>query len=172
MSAALYGAIILLPLYYQLIRGLAPIDTGLLLAPTGLGVALISRFSSRLSARLGPGLVILLGVTGTLAASLPMTQINATTSYYLISVTMFVRGLGIGVIFGPGFEVAFLDLRDHEISDASPQLNLLQLVAGSTGMAVLAVVLQRPARTQEPPTRRPPGTDFGLPTGRQRRSPP
>jgi hypothetical protein len=56
---------------------------------------------------------------------------------------MFIRGMGVGFAFMPAFTAAFASLEPHELSDATPQLNVLQRVGGSIGTAVLAVVLQR-----------------------------
>ena len=56
---------------------------------------------------------------------------------------MFIRGMGIGFAFMPAMAAAFASLDRSELSDATPQLNVLQRVGGSIGTAVLAVVLQR-----------------------------
>jgi hypothetical protein len=56
---------------------------------------------------------------------------------------MVVRGIGIGFAFVPAMAAAFAALRPEELSDATPQMNVLQRVGGSIGTALLAVVLQR-----------------------------
>ena len=56
---------------------------------------------------------------------------------------MFVRGMGAGLAFMPAMTAAFASLDRSELSDATPQMNVLQRVGGSIGTAVLAVVLQR-----------------------------
>ncbi len=56
---------------------------------------------------------------------------------------MLLRGAGIGFAFMPAMTAAFASLHRSELSDATPQLNVLQRVGGSIGTAVLAVVLQR-----------------------------
>ncbi len=55
----------------------------------------------------------------------------------------------------PAMAAAFASLQRSELSDATPQLNVLQRVGGSIGTAVLAVVLQRGAE-RRPHARRPP----------------
>ena len=70
-------------------------------------------------------------------------MIGAHTSVLYLSVAMFVRGMGIGFAFMPAMAAAFAALDRSELSDATPQLNVLQRVGGSIGTAVLAVVLQR-----------------------------
>ena len=58
---------------------------------------------------------------------------------------LLVRGVGIGFSFVPAMTAAFASLRPEQLSDATPQLNVLQRLGGAIGTAVLAVVLQRAA---------------------------
>ena len=60
-----------------------------------------------------------------------------------VRLAMFVRGMGVGFAFMPAMTAAFAALKRSELADAAPQLNVVQRVGGSIGTAVLAVVLQR-----------------------------
>jgi EmrB/QacA subfamily drug resistance transporter len=143
LGAALFGGLILMPLYWQQIRFESVVDTGLLTAPMGLGMALVMPFAGRLADRLGGGPLALAGIIVTTLATIPFGFIGAHTSIIGLSVAMFVRGLGVGLAFLPVMSAAFASLRPSELADATPQLNVLQRVGGSIGTAVLAVVLQR-----------------------------
>jgi EmrB/QacA subfamily drug resistance transporter len=143
LGAALFGGMILLPLYWQGIRHESVVDTGLLTAPQGLGMALVMPLAGKLSDRLGGGPLALFGVIVTTVATVPFGLIGAHTSTVWLSVAMAVRGMGIGFAFMPAMSAAFASLDRSELSDATPQLNVLQRVGGSIGTAVLAVVLQR-----------------------------
>jgi EmrB/QacA subfamily drug resistance transporter len=143
LGAALFGGMILMPLYWQQIRFENVVDTGLLTAPTGLGVALVMPLAGRLTDRVGGGPLALGGVLATTLATIPFGLIGAHTSTVFLSVAMFARGMGIGFAFLPAMAAAFAALRPSELADATPQLNMLQRVGGSIGTAALAVVLQR-----------------------------
>jgi EmrB/QacA subfamily drug resistance transporter len=143
LGAALFGGMILLPLYWQGIRHESVVDTGLLTAPQGLGMAVIMPLAGKLSDRLGGGPLALFGVILTTLATIPFGMIGAHTSILYLSVAMFVRGVGIGFAFMPAMAAAFAALDRTELAHATPQLNVLQRVGGSIGTAVLAVVLQR-----------------------------
>ena len=54
MGATLYGSMFLLPLYYQIARGQSPWQAGLLMAPQGIGAALLMRKSGTIADRAGP----------------------------------------------------------------------------------------------------------------------
>ncbi len=143
LGAALFGGMILLPLYWQNIRHESVVDTGLLTAPQGLGMALMMPIVGRLTDRLGGGPLTLFGVTLTTLATIPFGLIGAHTSIVWLSVAMLVRGMGIGFAMMPAMTAAFAALERSELADATPQLNVVQRTGGSLGTAVLAVVLQR-----------------------------
>jgi EmrB/QacA subfamily drug resistance transporter len=143
LGAALFGSMILLPLYWQGIRHESVVHTGLLTAPQGLGMAFVMPLAGKLADRFGGGPLALVGVVITAAFSVPFALIGAHTSVVWLSVAMFLRGAGIGFAFMPAMAAAFASLERPEIPHATPQLNVLQRVGGSIGTAVLAVVLQR-----------------------------
>jgi EmrB/QacA subfamily drug resistance transporter len=143
LGAALFGAMILMPLYYQQVRGESVLATGLLVGPQGLGAALAMPIAGRLTDRIGGGPLALFGVIVTTLATIPFGLIGAHTSIVSLSLWMVLRGIGIGFAFMPAMAAAFAALHPRELSDATPQMNVLQRVGGSIGTAVLAVVLQR-----------------------------
>jgi EmrB/QacA subfamily drug resistance transporter len=143
LGAALFGAMILVPLYYQQVRGESVIVTGLLVGPQGLGMLLVAPWIARMTERFGGGRVAFVGVSVLTLSSLPLAFIGANTSILFISILLLVRGVGIGLSFIPTTTVAFAALRTDQLSDATPQMNVLQRVGGAIGTAVLAVVLQR-----------------------------
>ena len=143
LGAALFGSMILLPLYWQGIRHESVVHTGLLTAPQGLGMALVMPLAGKLADRFGGGPLALLGVTVTAVATIPFGFIGAHTSIVWLSIAMLVRGMGIGFAFMPAMAAAFASLERSELPHATPQLNVLQRVGGSIGTALLAVVLQR-----------------------------
>jgi EmrB/QacA subfamily drug resistance transporter len=143
IGAALFGGMILLPLYWQTIRHEDVVVTGLLTAPQGLGAALVMPIAGKLTDRFGGGPLALFGVLLTAVATIPFALIGTHTSIVFLCIAMVVRGFGIGFAFMPAMSAAFASLDRSELSDATPQLNVLQRVGGSIGIAVLAVVLQR-----------------------------
>jgi EmrB/QacA subfamily drug resistance transporter len=145
LGAALFGAMILVPLYYQEVRHESVIVTGLLTGPQGIGMLLVMPLAGRLSDRFGGGRVALAGVSVLSLATLPLAFIGAGTSIVYLSLVLVLRGVGIGFSFMPAMTAAFASLRSEQLSDATPQLNVLQRIGGAIGTAVLAVVLQRAA---------------------------
>ena len=141
LGAAVFGAMILMPLYWQELRGFSVIKTGLLTGPQGLGMAITMPLSARLTQRYGGGPVALVGVIVTALMTIPFGLIGAHTSVATLSVAMFFRGIGMGASFMPVMTAAFAALHRSEVSHATPQLNVLNRIGGSIGTTVLAVVL-------------------------------
>jgi EmrB/QacA subfamily drug resistance transporter len=143
VGAALFGAMILVPLYYQEVRGFSVIDTGLLNGPQGIGALVAMPIAGRLTERFGGGQVALVGVCLLALSTLPFLFIGVDTSVVAISLVLVVRGVSIGLCFMPAMTAAFASMRPEQLSDATPQINVLMRLGGAIGTAVLAVVLQR-----------------------------
>ncbi len=143
LGAALFGAMILVPLYYQTVRGQNVIDTGLLNGPQGLGALIAMPIAGRLTERFGGGRIAIFGVSVLALSTVPLAFVGAHTSIVLLSAVLLVRGTSIGLSFMPAMTAAFAAMRPEQLSDATPQMNVLQRLGGAIGTAVLAVVLQR-----------------------------
>jgi len=145
LGAALFGAMILVPLYYQEVRGFDVINTGLLNGPQGIGALVAMPIAGRLTGRFGGGRIALTGVAVLSLSTIPLTLVGPHTSVVLLSFVLVVRGVSIGLSFMPAMTAAFAAVRPEQLADATPQLNVLMRLGGAIGTAILAVVLQRAA---------------------------
>jgi EmrB/QacA subfamily drug resistance transporter len=143
VGAALFGSLLLLPLYFQIGRGLSPLDAGLLMAPQGVGAALGMNRAGRLTDRIGGGPVAIAGLFALMLGTIAFTQVRADTPYWVLEVSLFARGIGLGFTMMPAMAAAYSTLERWQVPRATPMLNVMQRVGGSLGTAVLAVVLQR-----------------------------
>jgi EmrB/QacA subfamily drug resistance transporter len=143
VGAALFGAMILVPLYYQEVRGQSVISTGLLCGPQGIGALVAMPLAGRLTERFGGGRIALVGVSLLAVSTIPFAFIGPSTSIVAISLVLVVRGVSIGMSFMPAMTAAFTSMRPDQLSDATPQINVLMRLGGAIGTAILAVVLQR-----------------------------
>ncbi len=141
-GVALFGSMILLPLYYQIARGESPLIAGLLVAPQGLGAALGMFFGGRATDRYGGGRVVLVGLRFLIAGTAVFTQVGATTSYWLTGGALALRGIGLAGSMMPAMAAAYATLKRDQVPRATPALNVLQRVGGSIGAALLIVILE------------------------------
>jgi EmrB/QacA subfamily drug resistance transporter len=140
-AVAVFGSFLLMPLYFQTVRGETAMQAGLLLAPQGFGAMLVMPIAGQLTDRTGVGRIVLVGLTITLAAMLALTQIGADTSYWTLGAILFVMGMGLGATMMPIMSGAMQTLRKAAVARASTTVNILQQVGASIGTAVLTVTL-------------------------------
>lgn len=143
VGAALFGSMILLPLYYQVVRGESPLHAGLLLMPQGIGAAVGMNIGGRVTDKVGAGRVVPVGLLILALGTVPYAAIGGDTSYGVLLAGLFVRGLGLGATMMPAMAAAYATLDSAaDVPRATPMLNVLQRVGGSIGVAVLTVVLE------------------------------
>ena len=142
LGGALFGAMILIPLYYQLVHGASALEAGLLMAPQGLGVAVAMPIAGRLADRLGPGKIVVTGIGVVLLGTFAFTQVTESSSYVVLGVSLFIRGAGLGMTMMPAMSAAYQVLDRAAVPRATTTLNILNRVGGALGTAILAVALQ------------------------------
>lgn len=141
LGLALYGSLLVLPLYFQVARGEGALATGLLLIPQGLASAAVMPLVGPLTDRFGGGRVVVVGVALLALGTAVLTQVGAATPYPLLLTALAVRGLGLGASMMPAMAAAFAAMRPETVPRATSGLNVMQRVGGSIGGAVLAVIL-------------------------------
>jgi MFS family permease len=150
LGVALFGSLILLPLYYQVVRGQSPLQVGLLLVPQGVGAALAMPLAGWLTDKRGARAVVPAGVVVGALGTLAYTQVGDQTPYALLAVALLVIGLGIGSTIMPCMAAAFQGLSREQTPAATSALNMIQRVSGAIGTALLAVFLQRAIAARAP----------------------
>jgi EmrB/QacA subfamily drug resistance transporter len=141
LGVALFGSLLVLPLYFQVLRGEGAFTTGLLLIPQGLASAAMMPLIGPLTDRFGGGPVVLAGVTFLATGTFLLTQADADTPYPLLMAALAVRGFGLGGSMMPAIAAAYAAMRPESVPRATSGLNVSQRVGGSIGAAVLAVIL-------------------------------
>ncbi len=141
VGAALFGALFVLPLYFQIARGESAFDAGLLLAPQGLGAAAAMPLAGTITDRIGGGRVAVVGLLLIAAGTVPFALMAPGTSLWWLEGALVVRGIGLGCTMMPSMAAAYAPLDSDAVPRATSAINVLQRVGGSIGTAVLAVVL-------------------------------
>jgi EmrB/QacA subfamily drug resistance transporter len=146
LGGALFGTMLVLPLYYQVARGESALTAGLLMAPQGVGAALAMPIAGRLTDRIGGGPIALVGIVVMTLGTLPFAFVGADTPYWLLAVLLVVRGLGLAGAMMPSMAAAYAMLTPAAVPRATSALNIMRQIGGSLGTAVLALVLQAQIR--------------------------
>lgn len=137
---ALFGAVILLPLYLQQIRGLKSLETGLVLLPGGLAMGLLGPLIGRLFDKVGPLPLTLTGSALMVASLWQLSMLDAGTPVGWIIALHVGLSLGLALLFTPAFTTGLNPLPPHLYSHGSAIMSTLQQVAGAAGTALLVSI--------------------------------
>jgi DHA2 family lincomycin resistance protein-like MFS transporter len=140
MTIALFGVIILLPIYMQRVLNFAPLAVGLLLLPGGLLMGFLGPVVGRLYDRFGPRPLAVPGAAAVSLALWTMTLFNEQTTFAMLLVTNLVMYAGFAFMFTPLFTSALGSLKPHLYSYGSATLATIQQVGGAAGTALFVAL--------------------------------
>ena len=138
---ALFGSLIVLPLYLQNVLGLSTLDTGLLLLPGGVVMAILSPIVGGLFDRFGPRPLVVPGAVLLSSALWGMTTLDQNSAVGVVIALHCLLNTGLGFIFTPLFTSALGSLDRSLYSHGSAILNTLQQLAGAAGTAVFITLM-------------------------------
>jgi EmrB/QacA subfamily drug resistance transporter len=139
---SLYGAMLLMPLYYQDVRGTTALGAGVMLVPQGIGAVLSRTVAGSNIDRFGSRVIALAGFVIVAAATVPFALAGPHTSEWLLALWMVIRGFGLGAVTMPVMVAGYIGLDKQQIPHSSVLTRTAQQIGGSFGTAILAVILE------------------------------
>ncbi|AUH68006.1 MULTISPECIES: DHA2 family efflux MFS transporter permease subunit [Gordonia] len=139
-AIAFFGASLLYPQYFIVVRGESTLMAGLLLAPQGLGAMLTMPIAGKMTDKIGPGKFVLAGLVLIAVGVAAFITLGTDTSYWFLCLALFVQGLGMGMTMMPIMSASLATLRGSEIADGSTLMNAIQQTSSSIGTAVITVI--------------------------------
>ncbi|HEV7344976.1 MAG TPA: MDR family MFS transporter [Devosia sp.] len=138
---ALFGTVILLPIYTQNVLGLDTLQTGLLLLPGGLLMGLLAPSVGRLYDRIGPTKLLVPGTALVSIVLWALTRVDQNTSVWAILTGHIIISVGLALVFTPLFTAALGSVRQEFYSHGSAILGSIQQVAGAAGIALFVALM-------------------------------
>jgi MFS transporter, DHA2 family, multidrug resistance protein len=132
-----------LPTMYQTVYGYNVIDTGMLMAPRGIGVFCTMLLAARLTSKVDYRVMISGGYLIAAVAMWTMTKWSYDMDKMPIITSSFIQGLGLGLVFVPMNMAAFATLTPDERPDGSTLLTLFRNVGSSFGISIIVTILAR-----------------------------
>ncbi|MEQ0558990.1 MDR family MFS transporter [Amycolatopsis sp. NEAU-NG30] len=141
-GAGMFGAMMSLPLYLQIVKGATPTQAGLQMLPLTLGIMAASMGSGAVISRTGRYKMFAVAGLGLMAAALfALSTITVDTSLALVMVIAFVIGLGLGASMQTLVLAATNDVRPQDIGVATSAATFFRQIGGTAGTAVFLSIL-------------------------------
>lgn len=137
----MFGSTFLIPLYLQDNLGYTALQAGLFFMPVGIIQGVASPLAGKLMQRISPKVFIISGVL-LMASSFYMNFfLSFLTERWYIMVSLYLRGLGMGLLFAPLLTLSLANIRNEDMAQASSITNIVRQMGGSFGVAIFSHLL-------------------------------
>ncbi|WP_027085913.1 DHA2 family efflux MFS transporter permease subunit [Cohnella panacarvi] len=141
LTISLYSGTLLTPVFLQRVQSVSAVDTGLILLPASLAMALIMPIVGKLYSSVGPRILMIVGIALLTLGTLMLSWLSIDISHTYVIVWMTVRNLGIAMVMMPSSN-AGMELVPRELSGhASAIMNWTRNVFGSFAIAIFTTML-------------------------------
>jgi len=144
---ALFGAIIMLPLYVQDVLGRSALVAGLTSLPGGLLMGLAGPLVGRIYDRHGARVLVVPGSVVLCIALWGFTMLSVTTPIAELIVLQTIMMVGLSMMFTPLMTDALGALPEGLYSHGSAILSTLQQVGGAAGTALFVTIMAKASRS-------------------------
>ncbi len=147
VSLIMLASSALLPPYLENLAGYSVTQTGLLMAPRGVGTMISMVFAGRLAMRLDARHVMAVGTALLLWSLWEMSHWTPGVAAWWLCFVSFVQGIGMGLIFVPMNLIAFATLSPVLRTDGSALFNLVRNVGSAVGVSITTTMLANSIQT-------------------------
>lgn len=152
IGLAMFGAIIFMPVFLQIVHGSSPTQAGLQLIPMMVGMLGASIISGRLISRLGRYKIFpIIGTAIATVALYLMSSVHVDTPYWQIAIYLFLLGVGIGNVMQVLIIAVQNAVNPREVGVATSGATFFRSIGGTVGTALFGGIMtaQLSARLQE-----------------------
>lgn len=142
LGGGLFSLLFLLPLYYQQVHDHSVLESGLLLAPLGLGTLIGMPIAGKLADTVGPRRLVPVGALLIGAGALVFTQSGPDSSQATLTVAQLAAGFGMGLVGAPTMGSVYRTVPGDAVAGATGAVFILNQIGASLGIAVVALILQ------------------------------
>ncbi len=141
LNMAMFSGMLLLPIYVQTIRGISPMDAGLMLLPGALVMAFMSPVTGRLFDKFGGRMLSIIGLTIMVVTTFQFTKLTTETPYFYLMTLHAVRMFGITMVMMPVSTNGLNQLPRKFYPHGTAMNNTLNQLSGAIGTALLVAIM-------------------------------
>ncbi|KAB7705292.1 DHA2 family efflux MFS transporter permease subunit [Bacillus aerolatus] len=147
LNMALFSGMLLLPIYVQTIRGISPMDAGLLMLPGAIVLSLMSPVTGKLFDKLGGKILAVIGLGITTVTTYYFSKLTLDTTYTHLVILNAVRMFGISMVMMPVSTNGLNQLPARFYPHGTAMNNTLNQVSGAIGTALLVTLMSNRTET-------------------------
>lgn len=148
IAASMFSGMILTPAYVQNVRGISPLDSGLLMLPGALIMGIMSPITGRLFDRYGPRALAFIGLIITTVSTYLLSLLDIDSGYFHIMSIYALRMFGMSMVMMPIMTNGLNQLPTRLNPHGTALNNTIQQVAGSIGTAVFVTMMNSRANSK------------------------
>ncbi|OXS78355.1 DHA2 family efflux MFS transporter permease subunit [Domibacillus enclensis] len=142
LAMAMFSAMLLMPIYVQTIRGISPLDSGLLMLPGAIAMGIMSPITGILFDKFGARILAVIGLSITILTTFMFSNLTMDTSYGYIMFIYTLRMFGMSMVMMPVMTNGLNQLPPAMNPHGTAMNNTLQQVSGAVGSAFLVTLMQ------------------------------
>jgi len=142
-GACVYGAVTILPLFFQNIMDYSATWAGIAVSPRGIGAVLMMPIVGLLVSRIDPRILISTGFLVFGICSVTWGRLTTDISPWSLTLPIVISGASLGLVFVPLATVSLGGLPPASIGNGSGLFNLMRNVGGSVGISIINTILAR-----------------------------
>jgi EmrB/QacA subfamily drug resistance transporter len=147
MNMAMFSGFLLLPIYVQTIRGISPMDAGLMLLPGAVLMSIMSPITGRLFDVFGGRILAIIGLGITTVATYFFSQLTFDTSYNYLMILHAIRMFGMSLVMMPVSTNGLNQLPTRFYPHGTAMNNTLNQVSGAIGTGLLVTLMSNHTET-------------------------
>jgi MFS family permease len=137
----MFGAIVYLPVFFQIVHGDSPTISGLRLLPLLAGLVVFSTASGLIISKTGRYRVFPIVGTGLMTIGLVLlSRVGAGTSSFVTALYMFVLGVGLGCVMQVLVLIVQNAVPHSELGVATSGATFFRAIGGSFGTAIFGAI--------------------------------
>lgn len=141
LNMAMFSGMLLIPIYVQTIRGISPMDAGLMMLPGALVMAFMSPITGKLFDKYGGRALAILGLIITVSTTYFFSKLAMDTTYTHLVILNTVRMLGMSMVMMPVSTNGLNQLPPRFYPHGTAMNNTLNQVSGAIGTALLVTIM-------------------------------
>jgi DHA2 family multidrug resistance protein len=146
LGIALYGSMVLLPIFLQNLLGYSALQSGMVMSPGGVATLICMPLVGYLVGRKDSRYMIMFGLATMAVSMLMMARYNLQISFWNAAFPRIIMGIGMAFLFVPLSTVAFSFMPHEQMGNATGIFNLMRNIGGSFGIAAVTTMLARRAQ--------------------------